>query len=207
LTGKSPELIKRVNKLKRGSEADTVKRRIREFAVCGKNDTFNELCFCLLTANYNAERAIEIQKKIGNGFKTLPKKALAKKLKLMGYRFPNARAKYIVEARAHIPYLKGIGSHDEKDARYYLAENVKGLGYKEASHYLRNIGCKNLAIIDFHIVDLLVENGLIEKPKNLSRKKYLEIEKVLAKLCKKLELTQAELDLYLWYLETGKILK
>jgi len=74
---------------------------------------------------------------------------------------------------------------------------------------LRNIGYKNLAIIDFHIIDLLVRYGLIEKPRNksLTPKRYLEIENALKKISKKTGLHLGELDLYLWYLETGKILK
>ena len=80
---------------------------------------------------------------------------------------------------------------------------------KESSHFLRNIGHKNLAIIDFHIVDLLFKHGLIEKPKNksLTEKKYLEIENVLKKIAEQTKTNLGELDLYLWYEETGKILK
>ena len=33
------------------------------------------------------------------------------------------------------------------------------------------------------------------------------IEKKLERLCRKLKIKQGELDLYLWYLETGKVLK
>lgn len=78
---------------------------------------------------------------------------------------------------------------------------------KEASHFLRNIGYKNLAIIDFHILDLLEEYKLIEKPKTLSPKNYIEIENVLRELAQKTNTKLGELDLYLWYKETGKILK
>ena len=86
-------------------------------------------------------------------------------------------------------------------------KNVKGLGYKEASHFLRNTGRKNVAIIDFHIADLLENHRLIEKPKTISKAKYLEIENVLKKIGMKAGMHQSELDLYLWYMETGKILK
>ncbi|MBU2459068.1 MAG: N-glycosylase, partial [Nanoarchaeota archaeon] len=83
------------------------------------------------------------------------------------------------------------------------------LGMKESSHFLRNTGFQNVAIIDFHIVDILARHGLIEKPKNksLTPKKYLEIEAVLQKLCDSVGLSQGELDLYLWYEETGTIFK
>ena len=73
--------------------------------------------------------------------------------------------------------------------------------------FLRNIGYTDYAIIDFHIIDLLVSYNLILKPKTLTRNKYLEIEKILKNIGKELNLNLAELDLYLWYLETGKILK
>ena len=72
---------------------------------------------------------------------------------------------------------------------------------------LRNIGYKKLAIIDFHIIDILEKYGLIEKPKTMTKNKYLEIEDILKKLAKKVNLSLAELDLYLWYKETGKVLK
>ena len=103
--------------------------------------------------------------------------------------------------------MRVLRSNQGNNLRDWIVKNVKGLGYKEASHFLRNIGFDDFAIIDFHIVDLLADYNLIKKPKNLNRKKYLEIEKILRKISRKTGLTLAELDLYLWYLETGKILK
>ena len=79
--------------------------------------------------------------------------------------------------------------------------------YKEGSHFLRNIGCDYYAIIDFHILDLLERYHLITKPKSLTATKYREIEQVLQTIATQTQLTLAELDLYLFYLETGKILK
>ena len=40
-----------------------------------------------------------------------------------------------------------------------------------------------------------------------TKKKYQEIEDLLKNIAKETDLTLAELDLYLWYMETGKILK
>jgi N-glycosylase/DNA lyase len=62
-------------------------------------ELFKELSFCVLTANYNAKKAISIQKKINNGFITLTLKDLSLKLKELGYRYPNLRAEYIVYNR------------------------------------------------------------------------------------------------------------
>ena len=204
-------LLADVRVLEKGDVGKLVEKRMREFEANGRRrgcGVFNEMCFCILTANYTAERAIMIQKCVGDGFTSMSEKRLAATLKKLGHRFPNARAGYIVEARKHEPLTKTIKSFDdEMELRLWFVDNVKGLGMKEASHFLRNIGFKNLAIIDFHIVDILVRNALIERPKMLSKKRYLEVEQVLRSLADKLAMNLAELDLYLWYLETGKILK
>ena len=151
---------------------------------------------------------MRMQEEIGNGFSKLLQPEMAAKLKELGHRFPNARSRYMTEARKHRDNLKEIlGGKSGKEARGWLVKNVKGLGYKEASHFLRNVGYRNLAIIDFHIVDLLVKNKIIRKPKYLTKKKYLYIEEKLRKIADKTDLNLAELDLYLWYLETGKVLK
>ncbi len=206
------DLIREVNRLKGKEVSKLVANRMREFEQLGKSgaeEIFKELAFCLLTANYSAEGGIRIQRAIGDGFITLPKEELERRLRELGHRFPKARAEYIVEARRLLPRLKDILSsfRDERGLREWLAKNVRGLGYKEASHFLRNIGYKNLAIIDYHIVDVLVRYGIIERPKSLTRRKYLEIESILEKIAEKTGLTLGELDLYLWYMETGKVLK
>ena len=120
------------------------------------------------------------------------------------------RAKFIAEARKKCAKdIKKIvfSFENGKEAREWLVNNIKGLGYKEASHFLRNVGFMDVAIVDFHIVDLLAKNKIIKKPKTMTKKKYLEIEEVLEKLSKKLGLELGELDLYLWWMETGKALK
>jgi N-glycosylase/DNA lyase len=132
---------------------------------------------------------------------------ITKKLKEHGYRFPN-RAAYLVEAaqkKDSLPTILQTKSHEER--RTWLIDNIPGLGYKEASHFLRNIGFDDYAIIDFHILDILERHHLITKPTTLTAKKYKEIEEILRVLARQTQLTLAELDLVLWYLETGKILK
>lgn len=207
----SDELYKSLKKLKRSDIGRKIRNQIRVFSSFrNKNNAklFNELCFCLLTANYSAEGGIRIQKKIGNGFLSLSLNELVSALKNCSYRFPNTRAAYIIEARRHRDFLKKLFEfRNGKDAREWLVKNIKGLGYKEASHFLRNIGFSDVAIIDFHIIDVLRRYSFIKKPKTLTRKKYLAIEKKLEKIAKEANLSLGELDLYLWYLETGKILK
>jgi N-glycosylase/DNA lyase len=204
-------LVQRVKALRQGPVKGLVEARLAEFKALGRKgsgELFKELCFCTMTANFDAEKSIAIQERVCSGFLRLPEKRLEEKLRSLGYRYPN-RASYMCENRA---FAKGLsvaleGISGERQKREWLAANVKGLGFKEASHFLRNIGFENLAIIDFHIVDLLEREGLIERPKTMTKKRYLEIEAVLEGLAKRLGMSLAELDLYLWYLETGKVLK
>lgn len=205
-------ILECAGKLKGSEVRKLVDSRLREFKILGEqpsNEIFKELCFCILTANFQAERAIRIQGELGDGFLKSTEKQLAKRLKELGHRYPNTRANYIAEARKHRGSLRDVirSSNNEDGLREWFVKNVKGLGYKEASHFLRNIGFENLAIIDFHIIDILANHNVIEKPKTLTRGKYLEIENVLKRMASELDMNLAELDLYLWYAETGKILK
>ena len=206
------KLINQINKLKNSDIKQIVDSRIKEFEAFSEkdnNELFKELCFCLLTANFSAKGGIKIQKQIDDGFLFLSEKILSSELLKLGHRFPNTRANYIVEARKYKDSLRILlnSFENEHKIREWLVKNIKGLGMKEASHFLRNIGYKNISIIDFHIVDLLVKSGLIERPKSLTLKKYLEIENILKKIAEKTQIPLGELDLYLWYSETGEILK
>ena len=204
------EIIRTIEGLKNNGVGKIVDSKIKEFQSFSKksNDVlFKEMCFCILAANFTAERAFKIQKAVGNRFLTMTEKQLAKELKKLGHRFPNSRAKHIVMARAHKDNLKEILQMEREQLRNWLVENVMGLGYKEASHFLRNIGKTDYAIIDFHIIDVLAKHNLIEMPKTVTKKKYLKIERILQKIAQKTELKLGELDLYLWHLETGKVLK
>ncbi|MHA2397325.1 MAG: N-glycosylase/DNA lyase [Promethearchaeota archaeon] len=206
------ELLGILNSLKTEDVSNIVRDRVNDFTRFRRGpskEIFNELCFCILTANCSAEKCIEVQNTIGDKFHDSSEAELARELKRCGYRFPNIRAKFIVEARElqEEIYLNIRKPFNQPDLRKWIAKNVRGLGYKETSHFLRNIGFTQYAIIDFHIIDVLVKFNLIERPKTLTPKKYLEIEGILNNLAKHVNLNLAELDLYLWYLETGKILK
>ena len=206
------KLITRVEKLKKSPLKEVVDKRMKEFSYfrnASNEEVFLELCFCFMTANFQAKKSWEIQKEIGSGFWEMGEEELQLKLKELGHRFWPQRGTRIFEVR----WLKDkINSElekfsDEIEMRKWIVENLKGLGMKEASHFLRNVGYFDVAIIDKHIINILVSEGLIEKPKTLSVKKYLEIEEVLKELGIKTGLNLGELDLYLWSEQTGKVLK
>ena len=206
------ELIQSIENLKQSEIKEVIDSRLEEFSEAGKKEIdhiFKELCFCVMTANCGAEKCLEVHEGVDQGFLTFNEEELSQKFKDLGYRFPNVRAQYIVENRAKIEHLQTMltSEEHEEELRKWIVKNIKGLGYKEASHFLRNIGYKNYAIVDRHILDVLDTHSLIEKPKSMSKGRYLQIEEILKELGSELKLNMAELDLYLWYMETGKVLK
>lgn len=209
-------LVKEIRKLQKSIVSKKIRERLREFESFknkGSEKWFSELCFCILAANSKGRNAYKIQQELG--IKGLLNKGLEEIRQCIiknKHRFHNNKAKFIVEARKHAmlkeAIKKIIKEKGEFGAREWLVENVKGIGYKEASHFLRNTGSKSLAILDRHVLSLMTENTMIkERPKTLTRKKYIEIEEKLEKLAEKLKMSQAELDMYLWYMKTGEVLK
>lgn len=195
-----------------GEVCTKVRGRVNEFEEIGRRadpeEIFSELCYCILTANYTAEGGIRIQHALRGHFRTKPLHEIADCLKSLGHRFPNKRAEFICEARSHSVEILEALKMGSWGAREWLVQNVKGLGYKEASHFLRNVGRKDVAIVDRHILRFLCQKGLIPAvPRSPSRGRYLSIEALLDAISRSLEVNLAELDLYLWYLMTGKILK
>jgi len=207
------ELKGQILKLRKTEIKNKVEERLQEFADVKSKSTrrwFSELCFCILTANSKARTAIAIQGKLGaKGFCTASAADVRQCIIDNKHRFHNNKTKYIVEARKHIDIKKKLMKFEtEKEMREWIVENVKGIGYKEASHFLRNIGFNNLAILDRHILNLMVENGMMDKkPASLNRKTYIEAEGTLLKFANSLKMSQAELDLYMWYLKGGDVLK
>jgi N-glycosylase/DNA lyase len=96
------------------------------------------------------------------------------------------------------------------ERRDWLARErrVKGLGYKESSHFLRNVGFRGYAILDKHILRSLAELGVISSPEPpATRKRYLETEDRLRAFSRSVQIDFDELDLILWSMKTGEVLK
>lgn len=195
-----------------------IKKRLKEFRVVWKKPDrkiFSELCFCICTPQSKAvycDKAVSGLEKTGVLFRG---KTNEIKEGLKAVRFPNNKARYIFEARELFSTSKGIKIKDKIDAgdiprtRAWLVENVKGIGLKEASHFLRNIGFgRDLAILDVHILKNMVRYGLIEEvPKSITKRRYLSLEDRLRDFSKKINISMGELDLLLWAAETGMVFK
>lgn len=133
------------------------------------------------------------------------------------YRYIAARPGYVIVTRDFLREHCGMqlreklaGFSDPIERRDWLARErrIKGLGYKEASHYLRNIGLSGYGILDKHILRCLAEVGVIDDPKPPStRARYIEIEERLRKFSIRIGIDFDELDLVLWSMKTGEVLK
>ena len=133
------------------------------------------------------------------------------------HRFPNARPEYIVITRHYLQRSFSMrlrerlqSFQDAFERRDWLAQDprIKGLGYKEASHFLRNVGFKGYGILDKHVVRCLAEMGVIKSAKPpTSRKNYLETEARMREFADQVGIDFDELDLVLWSMKTGEVLK
>lgn len=195
-----------------------IEKRLQEFEAIGKsgnpNLIFPELCFCLLTPQSAAKRADKVIKELVESgvLETAKAGEIAPIIKKHGVRFFNNKAKYLVEARKQD--MNGIikmAVDNEREAREFLVKNVKGMGYKEAGHFLRNVGFgKEIAILDRHILKNMIKEGIVgeeEIPKHLGKKDYLGLEGKFLKFAKKKGIPPAHLDVVLWARETGEIFK
>ncbi len=199
---------------------DRIKERLAEFKRVwdegDEEDIFAELIFCILTPQSKAKSCWNAVMKLLDGNLLLRGKINRIIKKLNGVRFKYKKAEYIIEARkmfvvnGRVSVRSKIKEFNEnKDAREWLVNNVRGLGFKEASHFLRNIGLgENIAILDRHILKNLSLLGLIEEvPHSLSRKIYLELENKMMKFADMVKIPISHLDLVMWYKETGEIFK
>lgn len=189
---------------------DKIEKRLKEFKENGKSNEkmLKELIFCLLTPQSKAKSC---WKAVDTIFKSNEwnEKNLIKKLN--GVRFKYKKAKYVIEARNKFNEIKEAMKEikEEKEAREWLVKNIKGMGYKEASHFLRNIGkANNLAILDRHILKNMKTYGIIDEiSKPITRKKYMMVEKKFIEFAEKNGLLPTHLDFILWYKETGEVFK
>ena len=171
-------------------------------------ELFSEVCFCILAANTSAEMGLRTQKVVGTRrLISLSESDLSRLLHLVRYRFYNVRSKFIVGARSVMNDLPEIvRSSDLAGSREYLVENVPGIGYKEASHFLRNVGIFKFAILDKHIQSILSEMLNI-RIGSMTSKRYIEIEEKMIEISEKYSMEPGIFDLYLWKIATGSIIK
>ncbi len=198
---------------------NVIEKRLREFEKVGKGKfkvLFPELVFCILTPMSKARRCDAAVRELQKGGLLMKGDEGEIAEALSGVRFPENKARFIVEARelftGPVGYdLESIVRQNTKakTVREWFVKNVKGLGYKESGHFLRNVGVGfDLAILDRHILRNLWRHGVIrEIPQSLTKKKYLDTEKKMRKFSKEIGIEMGALDLLFWSMETGEVFK
>jgi N-glycosylase/DNA lyase len=199
---------------------DAIRLRLDEFKQRGTAGTeeniFAELVFCLFTPQSKATRCWAAVQRLRE--KNLLMKGTAGRIaaEINDVRFRYTKAERVVLARKQFMDNRALCLKrrlqeftDERDAREYLVEQVQGFGYKEASHFLRNIGRGDrIAILDRHILKNLQSLGVIsEIPDTLSKRAYAGIERKMSVFSKQTEIPLSHLDLLFWSRQTGNIFK
>ena len=199
-----------------------IRARLREFQrvwdTASDERLWEEMVYCIFTAGASAKMGLRSVEALRPLLKSGARQEMTQALVAAGaHRFPNARPEYVVVTRDYLEQTFSMRLRDRlKDfrdpfeRRDWLAKDprVKGLGYKEASHFLRNIGFKGYGILDKHIVRCLFELRVIDSPKPpTTRGRYLEAESRLRSFATEAEIDFDELDLLLWSMKTGEVLK
>jgi N-glycosylase/DNA lyase len=211
-----------IEELKRDYRAKKplITKRLAEFKGTyekGDRAIFEELCFCILTAGSSAKMGMRTVEALKDLLYRGSERELQIRAHAHSVRFWRIRPSYIFQTREYLKEACGLRlrrlleSFDSRDARRdFFAGNksVKGLGYKEASHFLRNIGFSGYAILDKHILNSLREIGVISsRTRPTTRTGYLAIEKKMERFASEIGIDIDHLDLLLWSRKTGEILK
>ena len=208
--------IKRTHHERRGEIRD----RLSEFAGIWRDGTdehlWQEMVFCFFTGGCSARMGLNSIEAVKPLLMHGSQQEIASAL-VGSHRYPNARSKYVVHSRQFLKEHCDMRLRDKLggfdcalDRRDWLVKErgIKGLGYKEASHFLRNIGFRGYAILDKHVLRCLAELGIIDDPKPPNtRSRYLTVEEKLKQLTETIGIDFDEMDLVLWSMKTGVILK
>jgi N-glycosylase/DNA lyase len=208
--------IKKIYSIKKNEISFRLKEFENIWSARNDEEIFTELAFCILTPQSKAKSCWDAIVKLKDQNLLLKGNAEQIKQVLNCVRFKNKKTQYLANARKLFmkdgrvsirPFLNIFA--DIYECREWLVKNIDGLGYKEASHFLRNIGFgEKIAILDRHVLRNLNKLGIIEEvPGSISRAKYMELEKKMLEFSKQIDIPLSHLDLLLWYKETGEIFK
>lgn len=122
------------------------------------------------------------------------------------YRFPNSRARQLAvtwdavrrDGGGLIDLLEGFADHHA--GRAWFVQHAPGLGPKQSSMFLRNIGATyELAVLDRHVMNYMAVVGLSEAaPAARSMSAYVREERVLSAHAQEFGLPVGLLDWAVW---------
>jgi N-glycosylase/DNA lyase len=179
----------------------------------GEQYLWRELVGAILGSAVSYEGALAALSFLDAHGLTIPSAVLSTKqveiersLRLAGYRFPVLRSRQIARSAAAIygvsSDLQGVLRRydDPMAARRGLVELCPGLGPKQASLFLRNVGYHDLAVLDRHILTYLQHRCMVARRKLVvnSVKRYEVVEEIVLGIAAEFGLTVANFDLAVW---------
>ena len=191
-----------------------VKRRKEEFQENWNRDSMIQalLYFSLCTPQSSATRSWNALNEFLPRVSILTESQIAEILGRHGVRFKYNKARYIIECREKFKtislrsYIDDLLTQGVVSARNELAKTIRGIGMKEASHFLRNIGYGDeVCILDRHILRNLEKYDILKTSKTLTPKLYLEYEEKMKTFAKKLKIPVFDLDFVFWYNNNGEL--
>ena len=190
------------------NDKSIIESKISDFKSLPEKDYFKEFMFCLLTPQSNAKKCWDAVEKLENiNLKNTKKIEEILKTRTRFYKTKAVRLSKAQEAFNQI--LPILNNTNRISLRNKIQELVNGYGLKEAGHFLRNIGKSDnqIAILDRHILRNLESIQVIEMPKSMNKRSYLELEQKFLKFSKEIGIPIDHLDILFWSKETGEVFK
>lgn len=173
---------------------------------------WQELVFCVASSQESAKRARRAADELGQATGWLPFDLDKAEATIDGLlrdrgillRFHSRKVRQL--AASWIQYsidaelLGNPAAHfrAEEDARVRVISTFPGMGPKQSSMFLRNIGSgSTLAVIDSHVA-WAIEVAFGLQAANTSLSRYVEAEKAMRSFADAIGLTMASLDVVLW---------
>lgn len=123
------------------------------------------------------------------------------------YRYPNAKAKQICQTAVKI-YSNKYSLHrllqeskSDADARRGIMNNCAGIGPKQASLFLRNLGySSSLAIIDSQVLKFMRKKGIaVNNPGYIRHQsEYFDLERRFLQYAQEVNVNPGDLDMAIW---------
>ncbi len=188
-------------------------RNVTSWRCRQENELWRELVGAILGSAVSFEHAVSALSMLNTEGLITPSCRLARQqsrieqcLRCAGYRFPALRSRHIAASATAI-YGESKTLHDilasypdPVKARRGLVDLCPGVGAKQASLFLRNVGYHDLAVLDRHVLTYLRHRQLVTE-RNVavsSMERYEFLERIVVNAAAELGLTVADFDLAVW---------
>jgi N-glycosylase/DNA lyase len=186
-----------------------------------ESDLWQELCSCILSSQVPYELAVQYGRAIaqseilsrrpsGDDMATALEVVLRTPVSLVSgprlYRFPASKAAQIAKTYRTVLATSGslhsllLAFNSPQEGRAWFALNACGLGPKQASMFLRNVGLSyDLAVLDRHVLSYMRTQRLITRDATVAHlEPYARVERKLIRHARDLGQLVGHLDWAIW---------